>query len=669
MSDTPRNLTRNQLAEFLPNQRAVRVFEQMLKQINELLPADVVTLNRLIQETSIEASYGSAKAQSALELLGQVAQDAAINAGTADTKATAALDLLSRMATALETIAQMPVPREDTFLRGDYIDLPVSGPHVIQERRIQWNTDDGTLDVGLFNGVVLQVGQELHFYAKNTSGVTITNGSSVMATGALGASGKITVAKAVADGSVAGEYMIGIATQDIANNAFGYVTSFGQVRGIDTSGTPYGEVWADGNLIYFNPAIVGGLTKVAPAAPKLRAPVAIVINASSGGSGALFVRMKTGEDLAHLNDVTITAPASGQVLAYDGAIWKNTALGSASLLIADTDTTLAANSDLRVATQKATKAYIDNAVLGLLDLKGGTDCSANPNYPVALKGDAYYVTVAGKIGGASGVSVDVGDMYVASADNAGGTQAAVGTSWFLLEHNLTGALLAANNLSDLANAATARTNLGLGDVENKTFAVGVADATHAATSKATPVNADELPLSDSAASFAIKKLTWANVKATLKTYFDTLYQPLSATLTSWAGKTVPTGTVVGTTDSQALSDKSYSGSTVSLTAECDAGTFVMARNGQFKNNNNTTSITALSTWTSLGVGTLGGLYVFRDGSLGGQAVFVAESSAGAVSIYNGITGFQMRWSGTQMEIQVTSGAASRAIRWAVLSSN
>src|SRR3989337_2957126 len=104
------------------------------------------------------------------------------------------------------------------------------------------------------------------------------------------------------------------------------------------------------------------LTKVAPAAPKLRAPVAIVINASSGGSGALFVRMKTGEDLAHLNDVTITAPASGQVLAYDGAIWKNTALGSASLLIADTDTTPAANSDLRVATQQATKAYIDNAV-------------------------------------------------------------------------------------------------------------------------------------------------------------------------------------------------------------------------------------------------------------------------------------------------------------------
>lgn len=49
---------------------------------------------------------------------------------------------------------------------------------------------------------------------------------------------------------------------------------------------------------------------------------------------------------------------------------------------------------------------------------------------------------------------------------------------------------------------------------------------HAATSKATPVDADEIGLWDSVAS-ALKKLTWANLKATLKTYFDTLYLSLS----------------------------------------------------------------------------------------------------------------------------------------------
>jgi hypothetical protein len=125
----------------------------------------------------------------------------------------------------------------------------------------------------------------------------------------------------------------------------------------------------------------------------------------------------------------------------------------------DTDGTLAANSDTKIASQKAVKTYVGTAVTGLLDFKGATDCSANPNYPAASKGDAYVVSVAGKIGGASGKSVDVGDMYLATADNAGGTEASVGTSWAALEHNLLGALLAANNLSDLADPTTSRWNI------------------------------------------------------------------------------------------------------------------------------------------------------------------------------------------------------------------
>lgn len=164
----------------------------------------------------------------------------------------------------------------------------------------------------------------------------------------------------------------------------------------------------------------------------------------------------------------------------------DSALGTASSKTADTDVTLAANSDARVATQKATKAYIDAAVTGLLEFKGSTNCSANPNYPAGLKGDAYIVTVAGKIGGASGKSVDVGDVYVASADNAGGTEASVGASWFVLEHNLAGALLAANNLSDVANAGTARTNLGLAAIAASGVGVDLVTAMTAYTPTITP---------------------------------------------------------------------------------------------------------------------------------------------------------------------------------------
>lgn len=162
-------------------------------------------------------------------------------------------------------------------------------------------------------------------------------------------------------------------------------------------------------------------------------------------------------------------PGGADVAVADGGTGASTAsgartnlgLGTVAILDSDTDISLTANSDTRIATQKAVKAYIDGLVTGLLDFKGSTDASGNPNYPAASKGDVYVVSVAGKIGGASGKSVDVGDMYLATADNAGGDEASAGTNWAVLEHNLVGALASSNNLSDLANAATARTNLGL----------------------------------------------------------------------------------------------------------------------------------------------------------------------------------------------------------------
>jgi len=67
-----------------------------------------------------------------------------------------------------------------------------------------------------------------------------------------------------------------------------------------------------------------------------------------------------------------------------------------------------------------------------------------------------------------------------------------------------------------------------------TFSSLIASSTNAATSKTTPVDADGLPLIDSSASFSLKKLTWANLKATAKSYFDTLYQPLATILTTFS---------------------------------------------------------------------------------------------------------------------------------------
>lgn len=58
---------------------------------------------------------------------------------------------------------------------------------------------------------------------------------------------------------------------------------------------------------------------------------------------------------------------------------------------------------------------------------------------------------------------------------------------------------------------------------NVTNATTVGSAIHGSSAKATPVDADTVALIDSAASNTLKKVSWANIKATLKSYFDTLY--------------------------------------------------------------------------------------------------------------------------------------------------
>ncbi len=57
----------------------------------------------------------------------------------------------------------------------------------------------------------------------------------------------------------------------------------------------------------------------------------------------------------------------------------------------------------------------------------------------------------------------------------------------------------------------------------------VAGDTHAASAKASPVDADELPLVDSAGSWVLKKLTWSALKTAVQTYTDTLYAALGHT--------------------------------------------------------------------------------------------------------------------------------------------
>lgn len=100
-------------------------------------------------------------------------------------------------------------------------------------------------------------------------------------------------------------------------------------------------------------------------------------------------------------------------------------------------------SDTLVPSQNAVKAYAD-ALIGAANgvvFKGVIDASGNPNYPAADAGDLYRISVAGKIGGGSGINVEIGDIILCLTDaTSSGNQAAVGSNWNVSQVNIDGAV-------------------------------------------------------------------------------------------------------------------------------------------------------------------------------------------------------------------------------------
>lgn len=154
---------------------------------------------------------------------------------------------------------------------------PIEGEGILR-----WNPLEQTLDLGMGYDVVQQIGQETYARVGNTTGVTIPNGTVVGFAGA--ANDALLVAPYIADGSLPSLYILGIMAHDLPDSGErGYCTTWGFVRGFDTSG------FAAGDILYASPTVAGGLTNVKPTAPNNVIPVAACV-VSDATDGVIFVR-------------------------------------------------------------------------------------------------------------------------------------------------------------------------------------------------------------------------------------------------------------------------------------------------------------------------------------------------------------------------------------------
>ncbi len=290
-----------------------------------------------------------------------------------------------------------------------------------------------TLGIQMTANVLQPVGEAQYFYIKADS--TITKGQLIMFTGAVGASGVIRGAPAT--GLTDGQYLMGIAAEDIASNGFGLITSFGHVRGWNTTGAPVGETWADGDILYYNPLVAGGLTKTQPTAPNVKATVAVVVNAAPAGSGDVFVRVSTGSVLGGTDsNVQFGTLATNDLIQYNGTYWTN--VTPASVIAGAGGAPVTKTADFTVATSET----------WLINNKSGSTCTVTLPTPSTNSGRVLHfqnyqaqtlVSASSNVvplaGGAATTAI------LAAVAGANATLVSDGTNWIMTQYTSNNALL------------------------------------------------------------------------------------------------------------------------------------------------------------------------------------------------------------------------------------
>lgn len=280
-------LTRDQLASFLNDFEQIKQFEKLFTTVDDNTNNEIPSI--------------------------------VINAGNAGEAANDALAQVAALAELLALVDTAPRAELGTLAALQQSNVPSltfdNAPEVIPTAigSVYW--DGGTtIGVQMTANIVGRVNEDQFYYIKASA--AITKGQVIMFDGAVGASGVIKGKPAT--GVTNGAYIMGIAAESIANNGFGLVQAFGSLRGINTS------TFSDGDILWYDPAVTGGLTKTEPVAPNVKVQVAAVTNAANNGS--IAIRVTAGSVLGGTDsNVQITSLTDKDMLVYIGANsrWEN----------------------------------------------------------------------------------------------------------------------------------------------------------------------------------------------------------------------------------------------------------------------------------------------------------------------------------------------------------
>lgn len=167
---------------------------------------------------------------------------------------------------------------------------------------------------------------------------------------------------------------------------------------------------------------------------------------AAAGFNAMSV-VDNGDGTLSIDIATATQVNKGLLSTTDKTTLDNaTNLATASTLVArdisgDAQFNRISASDVTITnapvnpTDAVNKSYVDTLTASGVRIVGVLNTSTNPNYPAATAGQAWHVSVAGRIGGVAGELVEAGDLIVCVTDTAGGTEAVVGGDFIIMQSN------------------------------------------------------------------------------------------------------------------------------------------------------------------------------------------------------------------------------------------